>query len=418
MERRILIVGAGASGLVAAWRAASRGCLVTVLDGNRGPGAKLRLTGGGRCNLTHGGSPEAVLAAFPAPQARFLRTAFRQFSPADLRALLDRMGLATEVRPDGRVFPGGGATAAQVVEILAGLAREAGADLRLGCRVAGLEVCDGRVEALRLAEGGRMTGSAFLLACGGASYPETGSRGEALAWLEALGCPTVPWRPALAPIPLLEAHPEWEGVPLRGGRLRLSAQPGTRCLREAEGDLVFTREGLSGPAALALSEATEVARRGGGAWLVYQPRGAEGRALEAELVWLQASNPHLAARTWLRHWLPERIGPWVLAQVGLSPDQRMRDLPRAPRKALAAHTAALPLGPPRPVSLARGEVAAGGLSLGAVDPGTCRVRAWENLWVCGELLDVHGPVGGYNLQAAFSTGYLAGESIAGGCDQG
>ncbi len=229
-----------------------------------------------------------------------------------------------------------------------------------------------------------------------------------LGWLQALGVPIRPWFPALAPIPLQRPRPAWEGVALRGGELRLTAGPEGRRLAVFTGDLLFTKVGLSGPAVLELSQATERARREGAAWLTYatllEPPEAVDAALQAE----QRTNPHLRAATWLGRHLPERLVEPLLLEAGLSPIGALKDLPREARRTLVALVTALPLGAPQAVSLARGEVAAGGVDLAAVDPRTLALRGWDNLRICGELLDLDGPVGGYNLQAAFSTGYAAG----------
>lgn len=406
---RILIVGAGAAGLMAALGAAKRGLATTVLEANPRPGAKIRISGGGRCNVTHQGGARAVLAGYPKAQARFLGEALRVFPPEALLELLERHGIHTEARADGRIFPiGGPGTGALVVEALREEACRAGARIQTGLRVAGMERDGDRIAALRLEDGRRMAAEAFILATGGASYPETGTRGEALGWLRALELPVRAWHPALAPIPLQQPHPAWEGVALRNGTLRLSREAGSRRVAEWPGDIVFTRKGISGPAALALSEAAEALRREGLGWLTYGTSTGTPEGFEAELVALQASNPHLAGRTWLHRHLPERLSEdlWNLWEV--DPNQRLRDLPKALRRRMAEAACDLALGAPGPVDLGRGEVSAGGLALSALDPGTCRVKAFSNLHVCGELLDVNGPVGGYNLQAAFSTGFLAG----------
>jgi hypothetical protein len=229
-----------------------------------------------------------------------------------------------------------------------------------------------------------------------------------LKTLAALGVPTQPWSPALAPIPLLQPHPEWEGVALRGGALQLRAGRAGRRLARFTGDLLFTRSGISGPAALELSRETEVARRQGEAWLEYALTEATEETLDTGLRSLQTENPHLAVRTWLQRFLPERLCPPSVASLGLPADQRMKDLPREARRRLVALALGFPLGAPGSVPLTRGEVAAGGVRLESVDPRTMLLKGWENLAVCGELLDLDGPVGGYNLQAAFSTGYVAG----------
>lgn len=415
MGMRVVIVGAGASGLVAAWRAASLGADVLVLEAGGRTGLKIRISGGGRCNVTHAGGVSGVLQGFPRSQGRFLREPLKQFPPEALLARLATAGIPTEAREDGRIFPVSGPGSAHLVaDALEELARRAGARIRLGCRVAGLESQDGRLQAVRLEDGSRVEGEVFILATGGASYPQTGTRGEALGWLRQLGLSVKPWRPALAPVTLEVPRPAWEGVALREIRLRLQVQAEGRRLEEAVGDLVFTRHGISGPAALALSEAVEVARREGGTWLSVALDRRPPEALEALFLEAQRDRPALGVRAFMHTWLPERLCPWALEEAGLPLQARMADLPRAARRVLAGLVVALPLGAAGRVNLEKGEVCAGGLSLEGVEAGTGRVKGWANLRVCGELLDVHGAVGGYNLQAAFSTGYVAGASVLGG----
>jgi len=404
----VIVVGGGAAGLVAAWRAASLGHRVTLLEANGRLGVKLRISGGGKCNITHEGSPKALLAAFSKDQARFLRPCLHAFDNVAVLELLRREGVETYTRDNGRVFPlDRPGSAAAVVEAFETLARRAGVALRTGARVTALDGASPRLKALDL-DGERLQADAFILATGGASYPETGTRGEVLGWLRALGVPVRPWFPALAPIPLHRPHSSWEGVSLREGELRLSAGPEGRRLGSFAGDIVFTKAGISGPAALELSQATEGARREGAAWLAYASRLEPPEAVDAALQGEARTNPRLLAATWLQRHLPERLVEALLLEAGLERALMLKDLTKPQRRSLVALVTALPLGEPQAVSLARGEVAAGGVDLGAVDPKTMALKGWENLRVCGELLDIDGPVGGYNLQAAFSTGYAAG----------
>jgi hypothetical protein len=391
--------------MIAAWRAAGLGHVVTLLEANQRLGSKLLISGGGKCNITHAGPVRELLAAFPPAQARFLRPGLHGFSNDDVLGLLLREGVATQARDNGRVFPlDRPGSAALVTAAFEALVRRAGVLVRLGARVEALLGARPRLEAVALAGGERLVADRFILATGGASYPRCGTRGEALGWLAALDVPVLPWFPALAPIPLLRPRPAWEGVALRGGVLELRAGPEGRVLGAQAGDILFTRAGVTGPAALALSRPAEAARRAGAAWLGY----ALGAPEEAELLALTASHAQLAARTWMQRWLPERLCGPALEAAGLPADQRLKDLPRTGRKALLALVRGFPLGEPGPVDLARGEVCAGGVRLEAVAPGTMALNGWDNLRVCGELLDIDGPVGGYNLQAAFSTGYAAG----------
>lgn len=405
---KVIVVGGGAAGLVAAWRAASLGHAVTLLEANGRLGVKLRISGGGKCNITHDGPPKAVLAAFTAAQARFLRPSLHAFGNREVLDLLRREGVETYARDNGRVFPlDRPGSAAAVVAAFEALVRRAGVDLRTGARVTAVEGGAPRLTAMRVGET-RMGADHFILATGGASYPETGTRGEVLGWLRALGIPVKPWFPALAPIPLTRPRPAWEGVALRDGELRLCAGRGGRRLAAFAGDLLFTKTGLSGPAALELSQAVERARRDGAAWLTYAAILATPEAVDAALQAETHANPRLAAATWLARHLPERLVGDLLEEAGLVRGLLLKDLAKAARRSLVDLATALPLGVPQTVPLARGEVAAGGVDLAAVDPRTLALRGWENLRVCGELLDLDGPVGGYNLQAAFSTGFAAG----------
>jgi hypothetical protein len=401
------VVGGGAAGLIAAWRSALAGRDTLLLEANPRPGAKIRISGGGKCNVTHEGPVRELLAAFPPAQARFLRPSLHAFSNADLRELLGGEGVPTWAREDGRVFPLDRAGSARwVVEALQSVAVRAGAQLRTEVRVVGLEPAGSRIAAVRTADG-LIPADQVILATGGASYPRTGTRGEALGWLGDLGLPVKPWFPALAPIPLARPRPAWEGMALRGGELRLREHEDGPVAARFRGDLLFTAAGLSGPAALELSEPVEQARRRGAAWLEYGS-AEDARALESTFLAEAAERPESTFRRWLHARLPERAVGDLLRGWNLAPDRRLRTATRGERRLLVQALAGLALGEAGPVPLARGEVCAGGLELDAVDPRTLRVRGWTNLLVCGELLDVNGPVGGYNLQAAFSTGFLAG----------
>jgi predicted Rossmann fold flavoprotein len=407
----IIVVGGGAAGMVAAWRAALKGHGVTLLEANQKLGVKLRISGGGKCNITHDGSVKAVLAAFPKDQARFLGPAFHQFTNADVVNLLHREGVETYVRENGRVFPlDRPGSAGAVVAAIEGVMLRAGVKVRTAARVVGLDGKLPRLEALRLEDGTLLWADAFILATGGASYPETGTRGEVAGWLEKMGVPTLPWAPALAPIPLKMPHPAWEGVAFRNGTLRLLDGELGRRIGAFSGDIIFTKNGISGPAALELSGLAEATRRQGRAWLTYDFAGLGEAELDLALRHEQRDNPHLSIQNWLQRWVPERVAETLWRAEGLGA-LRLKELPKSLRSRLVGWVSAFPLGLPGVVPLERGEVAMGGVKRSAVDPHTMRLHFWENLQICGELLDVDGPVGGYNLQAAFSTGFAAGESI-------
>ena len=223
---RVLVAGGGAAGMLAAWRAATLGHAVTLVEANGRLGMKLLLSGGGKCNITHAGPVPQLLEAFAPAQARFLRPGLHGFGNADVLELLRREGVETRARDNGRVFPlDRPGSAALVTAAFEALVRRAGVTVRLGARVMALAGARPRLEALVLADGERLEADRFILATGGASYPRCGTRGEFLGWLAALGVPAAPWFPALAPIPLRRPRPGWEGVALRDGVLQLRSGP-------------------------------------------------------------------------------------------------------------------------------------------------------------------------------------------------
>ena len=258
----LVIIGAGGAGLVAAARAAALGVPVLLLERNRKPGIKLLISGGGKCNITHSGPMEELRGAFPVRQARFLKHAFHAFSNEAVLELLAREGVATYTRENGRVFPVSG-RAGDVVEAFTGTALRAGAVLRPGARATAVLAGAEGVRGVALG-GEEIATRRVLVATGGVSYPRTGTTGDGYGWARALGHTVVPLRPALAPVGVAPALPaDWRGVAVRGGRLTVRARG--KVLRQADGDLLFTHEGISGPAALEVSNAAaRVLEEGGG----------------------------------------------------------------------------------------------------------------------------------------------------------
>ncbi len=410
VKHDVMVVGAGAAGLVAAWSAAVTGASVLLLERNQRLGAKILISGGGKCNITHGGSINDVLNGFPAPQARFLRPSLYRFPNSEVIRLIESNGLVTHVRNDGRVFPRNG-NAKDVLGIFERLLDVAGVVVLRGAPVGDLLAADGAVFGVQ-------TGSVehfartVVLTTGGVSYPRTGTTGDGHGWAARLGHTIIPLRPALAPIAVRPQTPvEWRGVALRGGALCLlsNGQERTRW----EGDLLFSHEGVTGPAALELSTAAAEAMALGGARLAYDfapsmdPEGVD-EDLQAEIQRHRGKN--LQSILDLR--LPDRVVPAVLAAAGVDGSTKGYILTRAQRRALAATLKRWDLGAVAGVDIARGEVTAGGVALSEVDPHTMRSRKVRGLYLAGEILDVDGRVGGYNLQAAFSTGFVAGEAAA------
>ena len=412
MTENVIVIGGGAAGMLAARRAAECGAKVTLLEKNDRLGMKILISGGGKCNLTHDGPMEDVRAKFRAGEARFLKPSFYRFTNRDFLAILHDRGMETYVRPDGRVFPVEPANAKDVAALLTGYIEESGVAIRYGASVTSLVAEEGRMRAVQVGTE-TLPASRVVVSTGGSSYPATGTTGDGWPWLCALGHSVVPLRAALAPLYLAEAAPQWSGVALRDTVLRARPGGGGKEFMRWQGDLLFTHKGLSGPTALGVSR--EVAER--------ETASAVEADLAPSLTWeeLQADlrkqakdNPRKTVGALAAPFVPARLLEPLLAAADVSAETRGAYLTAKALNKLVSTLKAWPLGTVRHVPLERGEVVAGGIALDEVDSSTMRSKRIGGLFLCGEVLDIAGPVGGYNLQAAWSTGWVAGEAAAQG----
>ncbi len=422
----ILVVGGGAAGLLAARRAAECGASVTLLEKMPRLGMKILISGGGKCNLTHSGGMEDIRAQFPAHQARFLKPCFFRFSNTDFLNVLHARGMATYARPDGRVFPLEPVNAKDVVALLSRYVADAGVVVRPDAAVTGLlaEPDESADAPNRFAVQGVQVGTQTLYASrvivctGGASYPATGTTGDGWAWLQAVGHSIVPPRAALAPLYLADAQANWSGVALRDVRLRLRAGAGGKEISHWRGDLLFTHKGVSGPAALAVSRAA-AAHMAQGASSLQAPFAEVDllpdtpfEAMQSRLRVQLLGQSRCTVAQWTAPFIPSRLLVPLLQAADVPGETRGANLSAKALNRLASAVKGWTLGAVRAVPLERGEVTAGGVALDEVNPQTMQSRRVRGLYLCGEVLDLDGPIGGYNLQAAWSTGWAAGEAAA------
>ncbi|MBL8060350.1 MAG: aminoacetone oxidase family FAD-binding enzyme [Chthonomonas sp.] len=406
-EPTVAVVGAGAAGIIAAWRAASLGAKVVLLEKTPRIGTKIMISGGGKCNLTHDGSLEDILRAFRKNEAQFLRPSFYRFPPASFLKIVFSRGLEVYTRPDGRIFPVH-QTAKDVVRILTDVIEEAGVEVRLDCRVMGLLIEAGRVIGVET-EFGPLKADKVIVAAGGSSYPNSGTTGDAWAWLRTLGHKVTPLRAALAPIYLHDKA--YSGLALRDVFLR--GRSAGKEIARWRGDLLFTHQGISGPCALGVSrEVAEAMEKGPVAFVVDGWPDETFESLREELIAEAKSSPHRLVRTHLEAKAPERYAERILDQAEIGTGTKLGTLGKKQRNQVVEFMKGLPLGEARAVPLEKGEVVAGGVELSEVDPKTMESRVVSSLFLCGEVLDIAGPVGGYNLQAAWSTGFVAGDTAA------
>jgi predicted Rossmann fold flavoprotein len=385
-----IVIGAGAAGLMCAIAAGQRGRRVLVLEHGRQAGAKILISGGGRCNFTNTGTaPGRFFSANP----HFAKSALARYTPRDFIALVERHGIAWHEKTLGQLFCDGSARA--IVAMLLAECAAVGVEIRTGCRVTGLSRADAfRVET----DQGAFTAAALVLASGGLSIPKMGATGFAHDVAARFGLALVPPLPGL--VPLTFAGDELALMqPLSGLALEVTASCGRTSFREA---MLFTHRGLSGPAILQISS---VWRQGEAITLDLLP-GQDARAL---LLARKQARPNAELKTVLAEFLPQRLASALTeGRLPNAPMGRLRDRELA---AVAEKLARWRLIPAGSEGYAKAEVTLGGIDTAGLSSQTMQARAVPGLFVIGEAVDVTGWLGGYNFQWAWASGQAAGQAV-------
>ncbi len=409
---RVIVIGGGPAGLLAAGYAARQGAEVVLLEKMHKPGLKLGITGKGRCNVTNAAPLREFLAHF-GTQGRFLRQALNRFSPQDLQELFASIGIATVVERGGRVFPEH-LRAPAVASRLTEWVKKGGVRVQTHTEVLGVTATRDRVTGVRIrGEQGESVWPchALIVATGGASYPQTGSTGEGASWMTALGHTVVPCRPALVPLETAgDTAARLQGLSLRNVEVSLWLRG--KKTAQAFGEMVFTHFGVSGPVVLELSQqAVDLLRNGECPELCIDLKPAlDETKLDARLLRDIQHKGKKQIANWLRDLLPTSLIPICLEATGLDGSLQAGQMTARQRRNLKMWLKYFPL----PLTGYRGFeeaiVTAGGVALQEVDPRTMQSKLVPGLYLAGEILDLAADTGGYNLQAAFSTGVVAGEA--------
>ena len=387
----VLIVGAGAAGMMCAAEAGRRGRSVRLIDHARAPGEKIRISGGGRCNFTNlGTGPANFLGENP----RFATSALRRFTPQDFIRRVNRAGIAWHEKTLGQLFCDD--SAKQIIRMLTDELREAGARLSLGVSVERVGRSDPGFEAA-LSDGSRVRAGSLVLATGGKSIPKMGATGWAFDTARAFGLRVTETRPALVPL-TFETRLLERLKPLAGVSVEAVVSHGRT--RFGEG-LLFTHRGLSGPSILQISSYW---REGESISVAMAP----GVDVFAELKAMKAANGRQAAHTALSRIVPKRLAEVLVEQAGLTgnlADIADRDLRRLDQ-AVNAWT----VKPVGSEGFRTAEVTLGGVATDQLDQQTLAAKTVPGLHVIGEAVDVTGWLGGYNFQWAWASGWAAGQA--------
>ncbi|KUG03236.1 nad(fad)-utilizing dehydrogenase [hydrocarbon metagenome] len=412
MDNKVVVIGGGPAGMMAALNARAHGAQVVLIEKNQRVGKKLGITGKGRGNITSAVDRDEFIASFPG-NGRFLYSAFNEFSNHDLIEYFKGKGLETKVERGNRVFPQS-ERALDVVNLLYKNMLEVGVQILSGREVTGIWIESGRVAGVMMARD-RMSADAVIIATGGLSYPVTGSTGDGYKWAQEAGHRIIDPRASLVPLVTVEGWvKELQGLSLKNVRASAWKTDGTQ-INEEFGEMLFTHFGVSGPIILSMSSDIGkcLAREKKTVTLTIDLKPALSEEKLDERVqrdFLKYSRRNL--KNSLGELLPNKLIPVIIALSGIDKEKECSRISREERGRLVKLLKALSMTVAATRPVAEAIVTAGGVDVKEVNPRTMESRLIGGLFFAGEVLDIDGYTGGFNLQAAFSTGHAAGKYAA------
>lgn len=408
---RVCVAGAGAAGLMAAVTAAREGAEVRVLERNEKAGKKLYITGKGRCNVTNNCSEAGFLNSV-VTNPKFLYGAINRFPPSALMAFLEGLGVPLKTERGDRVFPVSDKSS-DIIRAFTGELARLGVSMDYNCRVTdirltggGFEVAYTRGEKAYTAESDKV-----ILACGGISYPLTGSTGDGFRLAAGLGHKVTPLRPALVPIILKEEIiKDIEGLSLKN--IGFCVYKSGKKLYSDFGELLFTAQGVSGPVVLSASSVINKTDLSDVCVSIDLKPALSLKQLDERIQRDFKETINKQFKNALDDLLPQSLIPVIVRLSGIDPQKEVHQVTKEERAALAALLKGLRFGVKRLGAVEEGVVTSGGISVDEINPRTMESKLIKGLYFAGEMIDVDAFTGGFNLQAAFCTGYAAGLAAA------
>ncbi|AFQ43119.1 NAD(P)/FAD-dependent oxidoreductase [Desulfosporosinus meridiei] len=407
-EYDVIVVGGGAAGMMAAGQAASEGARVLLLEKKERLGRKIAISGKGRCNITNVENVSDFISHYPG-NGRFLHGILRDFDNVALREFLANYGVETKVERGGRVFPVSD-DAEKIVEAFIIFLKKMGVIIKSGISVEEVLVEDGHVVGVT-GNGQKYSAPHVVICTGGASYPATGSNGDGFRFARKLGHSVITPRPALVPLKAAEGWvKELQGLSLRN--VEASLWIGGKKQHSEFGEMLFTHFGVSGPIILTLSrQAGDALREGKKVQLKINLKPAltnEQLDLRVQRDFQKYSNKQ--SKNAFDDLMPQSLIPVLIRLSGINPDGVVHQISREERKALVKLLQELSITITDTLSMETAIVTAGGINVKEINPKTMASKCVEGLFWAGEVVDVDGITGGYNLQAAFAMGYRAGRA--------
>ncbi|HHW70262.1 MAG TPA: NAD(P)/FAD-dependent oxidoreductase [Clostridiales bacterium] len=406
-KNKVVVIGGGAAGMMTAATAARRGLDVYLVEKNKRLGKKMLITGKGRCNITNNVDIEGMINNIPV-NGKFLYSAFNAFSNWDMVSLLEKLGVPTKVERGGRIFPKSD-RAADVVDALSKFVIKSGAKI-VRDEVIDVVSRDNTIYYVLLKEGGKVYCDSVVVATGGLSYPKTGCTGDGYRFARSNGHTIVPTKPALVP---LEVYEDWvkevQGLSLKNVGVKIIDE-GQNIIYEDFGEMLFTHFGVSGPVILSASSFIGDLKTNKYTLIIDLKPALSMEQLDKRVQRDFNKYSRKIFSNSLNDLLPKKLIPVVVELSGISPQKLVNQITKQERQNLVVllKNMMLDIKGFRPIDEAI--ITSGGVSVQEIDPRTMESKIVKGLYFAGEVIDINGYTGGFNLQIAFSTGYLAGMS--------
>lgn len=407
----VIVVGGGAAGLMAAGTAAESGAKVLLLEKMKRPGRKLRITGKGRCNLTNIAEVSEFISHI-GPDGRFLRQAFSRFFSEDLIGFFNTIGIKTVIERGGRVFPAS-EKAQDIVDCLVNWVEKSGVIIKCSSSVKNLKIEHNSIKGVELSNGKIFNADSVIIATGGASYPATGSTGDGYRLAKTADHTIIPIRPALVPLETSgNIADKLEGLNLKN--ISVSVWKDRKKIAERFGEMVFMQYGISGPVILSLSRQLGKIFENGQRLIfsIDLKPALDYKKLDKRLIRDINDFGNLKFREILRKWLPQKMVPVFIDLLKIPSEKFCHQLNSKERKKILLLLKEFKLEVTGISGFDEAIITAGGVNLKEIDPKTMKSKLVKNLYFAGEVLDLDADTGGYNLQIAFSTGWLAGKLVS------
>ena len=408
---KVIIVGGGAAGMLAGIIAARNGCQVVLYEKNEKLGKKIFITGKGRCNVTNNCDPEELLQAVKSNN-KFLYSAFYSFNSQDMMALLEEAGVPLKTERGNRVFP----LSDHSSDIIRGLERllhRYDVHIRLRKEVQEILIEDGRAAGIRLKDGYEDRAQAVVVATGGLSYPTTGSTGDGYRFARETGHTVTDCMPSLVPLTVSEDYiGEMAGLSLRN--VELTIRNGKKLLYQDFGEMMFTHKGITGPLVLSASSSIgkQLKKQGTLEGYIDLKPALSSEQLDERILREFENAKNKQFKNVIGVLFPSSLTPVIIRLGGIPEDKVIHEISREERLNFVSIIKAFPFTIDGLGGYSEAVSTKGGISVKEINPGTMESKKIPQLYFAGEVLDLDAVTGGYNLQIAWSTGYLAGMSVS------